>query len=383
MPELREREPAPNVGAIRRKLLAWFDTHRRDLPWRRTRDPYAVFLSEIMLQQTRVDTVISYFERFLSRFPTVEELARAPIDEVLVLWSGLGYYRRARSLHLAAREVSEQYGGAFPSDRASLEGLPGIGAYTAGAIASIAFGREEPIVDGNVARVLSRVFALDATVGSTESKRALWTLAADLVRGARPGDFNQSLMELGALICRPEPPHCDACPLRAECAARAQGRERDLPVTRPKSAPKRVALLALLAADDRGRFLLAKRSMDGLFGGLWEPPMLALPSGEDAWSRLARERATVVCVVEHVLTHRLLSVTVARLDGIPTPLPEAPPGYVELAVLPVSDAIGLSKLARKVLAFADASPQRERAAKRKTPAKKPSKKRVVSQRKTS
>ncbi len=330
-----------------------------------------------MLQQTRVDTVIPYFNRFLVRFPTVEALSRAPIDDVLGLWSGLGYYRRARSLHLAACEVTEQYGGRFPSDRASLEKLPGIGAYTAGAIASIAFGKEEALVDGNVARVLSRLFALDMPIGSKESTRELWSLAAALVRGNRPGDFNQSLMELGALVCAPSDPRCDACPVRVHCSARALGRERELPVTRPKSAAKRVELLALLATDDAGRFMLAKRSLEGLFGGLWEPPMLETAVRRGDWNSSEIGPAVELGVVEHVLTHRRLTVTVARLEAIPTPLPTPPPGYVEVRAMVISSELGLSTLARKVLAFA-ATPAREGSALKKVP-----KKRVVSRTKPS
>lgn len=357
-------KPAP---AIRKKLLAWYGRHARDLPWRRSRDPYAVFLSEIMLQQTRVETVIPYFERFLSRFPTVERLAAASTDEVLGLWSGLGYYRRARSLHLAAREVTERYGGRFPADRSSLEGLPGIGAYTAGAVASIAFELEEPLVDGNVARVLSRIFALDAQLGSKESNASLWSLAATLVKGPAPGDFNQSLMELGATVCLPGEPRCGECPVRAECRAHTLGRTAELPVAKAKKAPRDVALTALVAGDPEKGILLAKRSLDGLFGGLWEPPMWSADSAAPKGFAVLVKESEPAGVVSHTLTHRALSVSVLRSPRTPRALPEPPPGYVELAVHPLESGLGLSTLAKKLVRAAGSgaeSPGRARVKKK-------------------
>ncbi len=344
---------------LREQLLAWFDLHARDLPWRRTRDPYGVYLSEIMLQQTRVDTVIPYFERFLARFPSIGDLARAPIDEVLSLWSGLGYYRRARSLHLAAREVVARYEGRFPSDREGLMGLPGIGAYTAGAIASIAFEREEPLVDGNVARVLSRIFAIEAQLGTKESEGALWSLATRLVRGPRPGDFNQSLMELGATVCTPLDPACEACPMRDDCRARREGRVRELPVAKAKKPPKRAALVALVAGDTATGFLLAKRSLDGLFGGLWEPPMWSADAPPASFASLTRAAAHAGDV-EHVLTHRALSVQVLRADRVPADLPAPPAGYVEIGVHALDGSFGISTLAQKVLAAAGAGTMKKK-----------------------
>jgi A/G-specific adenine glycosylase len=360
---VRPRDPR-NTSSIRESLVAWFDAHKRDLPWRRTRDPYAVFVSEIMLQQTRVDTVIPYFERFLSRFPTVLHLAEAPLDDVLGLWSGLGYYRRARSLHLAAREVAEKHGGAFPGSAEALRSLPGVGAYTAGAIASIAFSREEPLVDGNVARVLSRIFAVEAPLGTRESETKLWDLARGLVRGPRPGDLNQALMELGATVCTPERPSCDGCPVERACRAREQGRVGDLPVPKAKKAPVAKALVALVARSDDGRILLAKRAEKGLFGGLWEPPMWdagGVPPGFGPLVEDARDAGQI----EHVLTHRALTVTVIVADTVPQEPPRPPSGYVECAVVEESAPRGTSTLSRKILRAAAPGKPAARARSRK------------------
>src|ERR1700678_2232545 len=225
--------PPKKGAALRAKLLAWYVAERRDLPWRRTRDPYAVWLSETMLQQTRVDTVIPYFQAFIRAYPTLDDLARAPEQGVLSLWSGLGYYRRARLLHAAARRVAAEHGGRLPSEVAELRTLEGIGAYTAGAIASIAFKRRAALVDGNVARVLARLFAVEQDVKSAAGAAHMWRLAEDLLPdGDRdPGDWNQSLMELGATVCVPREPKCDACPVRDLCLARERGIAGRLPRT--------------------------------------------------------------------------------------------------------------------------------------------------------
>ncbi|HKQ70173.1 MAG TPA: A/G-specific adenine glycosylase, partial [Polyangiaceae bacterium] len=206
-----------------RRLGSWFDKERRDLPWRRTRDPYAIWLSEVMLQQTRVKTVEDYFPRFLRTYPTVEKLAKAKVEDVLSSWSGLGYYRRARALHKGAREVVDQYGGEVPKDAASLRGISSIGPYTAGAIASIAYGQREALVDGNVARVLARIFALSCDVRSPAGSKELWAAARRLVPDENPGRHNESLMELGATVCLPNRPRCEACPVADLCQANASG----------------------------------------------------------------------------------------------------------------------------------------------------------------
>ncbi len=266
-------------------LLAWFAATRRDLPWRRDRDAYRVWISEAMLQQTRVEAVLPYFERFIARFPTVAELAAAPLEEVLAAWSGLGYYRRARSLHEAARTIVERHGGVFPSSSEALLALPGIGPYTAGAVASIAFDQPEPLVDGNVARVLSRLFAIDTPQESAAFRAATWGHARLLVAelgGRGAGDWNQALMELGALVCVPREPRCLACPVRAHCRAHARGLVDELPLPKRRSAAIEVELHVALVRSGDG-WLVGRRS-GGRMEGLWE-----LPTIEPAGARLLAE----------------------------------------------------------------------------------------------
>lgn len=347
--------------AIVNALLEWFTTNARDLPWRRTRDPYAIWLSEVMLQQTRVETVVPYFERFLRRYPTVSALAGAKLDDVLSMWSGLGYYRRARELHAAAREVTERYGGAIPSEAAELKKLSGIGAYTAGAISSIAFGRQEPLVDGNVSRVLARLDGVALDIKSTEGSRAMWAAAARLVPIDAPGRFNEALMELGATICVPREPRCLLCPLRKLCAAAKEGRQAELPVT---SAKSKVPVVAMVAAVVRhgSNVLFARRSEGGLFGGLWEPPMVEAASLDVAKTALgaagidmSRAALREAGRVRHVLSHRELDVLVVsgKARSLFSPAPPTAPPYERAAWLdPGAADVGVSTLARKVLAAA-------------------------------
>jgi A/G-specific adenine glycosylase len=352
---------------IARALCAWFEKSARDLPWRRTRDPYAVWLSEIMLQQTRVDTVVPYFERFLGRYPDAASLAQAKVDDVLSMWSGLGYYRRARELHAAAREVVERYGGALPSEASELKKLPGIGAYTAGAISSIAFGRVEPLVDGNVARVLARVEGIDEDVRGTVGSRRLWATAARLVPREMPGRFNEALMELGATVCTPREPRCDACPLRFACVAAETGRQAELPVVTSRAKVPVVVMVAAVVRHE-GEVLFARRAEGGLFGGLWEPPMVEAPSlarGLDALrgAGIDTDAAALRKVgrVRHVLSHRELDVIVAgaraRSRFQANALSTAP--YERAAWLdPEAADVGVSTLARKVLEAAVEAPSR-------------------------
>ena len=222
------------MSAIRGKLLCWYDEAGRDLPWRHTRDPYAVWVSEVMLQQTRVETVIPYYERFLESFPTARALAEADEDTVLSHWSGLGYYRRARLLHQGVREVVAEYGGEVPEDADARRALPGVGRYTAGAIGSIAFDKEEPVVDGNVTRVLARLLRIKKPIGSSATTNQLWEEAARLVPGERPGDLNQALMELGATLCTPTKPRCLICPLTDACTAAKHGTQYERPIMPPR-----------------------------------------------------------------------------------------------------------------------------------------------------
>lgn len=275
-------------GELAERLLAWYAAHKRDLPWRDHPDPYAIWVSEIMLQQTRVETVRPYFERWIARFPDVTTLAAADEREVLQLWEGLGYYSRARNLHRAAREVVNHYGGELPPDPQALRRLPGIGDYTAGAIASMAFGLDEPAIDGNVLRVLARVFSVETPVDTPAGKREITALARAHLPAGRAGDFNQALMDLGARICLPVGPSCSACPLLGVCRAQSENRQDELPRKRPKKAVPHVVVTAAIIAR-AGRVLLAQRPAEGLLGGLWEFPGGKLEPGEDLVTCLQRE----------------------------------------------------------------------------------------------
>jgi A/G-specific adenine glycosylase len=258
---------------MRRALLGWYDRAARDLPWRRTRDPYAIWVSEAMLQQTTVDTVVPYYERFLSRYPDAASLALADEDALLAVWSGLGYYRRARLLKAGAGRIVVEHGGRVPSRLEEIRALPGVGRYTAGAIASIAFGVMTPVVDGNVVRVLSRLFAIPPNPRSSETaaREEIWRLADGLVPAPRPGDWNQALMELGATVCRPARPACGACPVARDCAALAEGDPTRYPS--PKKRPDVVRASAALVVIERGgRILLVRRPGTEILGGLWELP---------------------------------------------------------------------------------------------------------------
>ena len=268
------------------------------MPWRETSDPYAVWVSEVMLQQTRVDAVIPYWERWMARFPSVEALSEADLDDVLVHWQGLGYYSRARNLHRAARVVRERHGGEVPGEAEALRLLPGVGEYTAGAVASIAFGRRVPAVDGNVRRVLSRLHDLESP-GAAELRR----LADDLVPADRPGDFNQALMELGATLCTPRAPRCGECPLAEWCVARKRGVQEQRP--RPKArkpVPEEDVETAVVVARD-GAVLLVRRPEDGLLGGMWEPPGDHRPPGVQGVIDTA-DPGRILELVKHVFTHK-------------------------------------------------------------------------------
>jgi A/G-specific adenine glycosylase len=316
---------------LRRRLIAWYLRVRRELPWRATRDPYAVWISEIMLQQTRVETVIPYYQRFLEAFPDVHALAAAPEDAVLACWAGLGYYSRARQLIKAAREIVGSHGGRLPDTVEALEALPGIGRYTAGAIASIAYGLCAPLVDGNVARVLVRLFGSDHDIGLPRTRAWLWEIAGELCDPDDPSAWNQGLMELGSQICTPRGPRCGECPVAELCAARAQGRQGELPVKAGKRTPKKLDWVALALTRTRPggpELLLARRVPRGLFGGLWELPCVERaprePSAASA-ERVAREvlglRRPVTAArradatIAHTLTHRLLTLRAHRAEA--------------------------------------------------------------------
>lgn len=270
------------------RLLDWYRRHGRQLPWRGHPDPYAVWVSEIMLQQTRVEAVIPYFERWLLRFPTLQALASASQQEVLNAWEGLGYYSRGRSLHTAAQIVVAEHGGRLPRDLAALRKLPGIGRYTAGAIASIAFGMDVPTLDGNLRRVFARLFDVTEPADSPSGERRLWELAAAHLPEGRAGDYNQALMDLGALICLPKNPRCLLCPLREACLSCQRGVQEQRPILKPRPAvPHYVVTAGVLRSN--GHLLLAQRPPHGLLGGLWEFPGGKQDEGEDLPACLQRE----------------------------------------------------------------------------------------------
>lgn len=344
--------PTTETHAQRKALLAWYDVAARDLPWRRTRDPYAIWVSEVMLQQTRVETVVGYYARFLERFPTTQALAEASHDAVMAAWSGLGYYRRARLLHEGVREVVARYGGVVPEAAENRRALPGVGRYTAGAIGSIAFDRQEPVVDGNVARVLCRLFAIDSPAEAKVTLQRLWLEAERLVAGPRPGDLNQALMELGATLCSKRAPRCALCPLRSDCRAHALGRTTELPVARIKAQPTELRLVALVATQGSAAdpSLWLARGETSLFSGLWNLPMVEGHGRADAKALLVasalsgRVATQPKAELTHVLTHRKLMVQLWRVrsaSGTPPALRS-----VRLSDLPT---LGISKLTQKAI----------------------------------
>jgi A/G-specific adenine glycosylase len=312
------------VKEVRSALLSWYRKTRRDLPWRRTRDPYRIWVSETMLQQTRVETVVHYYERFLARFPDLHSLATADTDDVLGEWAGLGYYGRARNLQAAARQVVEEWGGEMPDDVEGLSSLKGVGRYTAGAVASIAFDRPAPVVDGNVTRVLTRLLGIREEARSAPVLRRLWEEAEALARGRSPGDLNQALMELGATVCTPRSPLCEVCPIAAHCRARESGDPEAIPVKRPRPKPKRLEAAAAFL-ERRGKALAVRRPPRGLLGGLWELPggeLNAKEIPEEGLARSMRERVGLTLsgieklgTVRHVFTHRVLHLHVYRARG--------------------------------------------------------------------
>jgi A/G-specific adenine glycosylase len=303
-----------DVEPFAARLLRWFDAARRDLPWRRTRDPWAIWVSEIMLQQTRVEAVKAPYERFLARFPTPASFAVASDDELLVAWRGLGYYRRARLLRDGARAVVAAHGGAVPADAAALAELPGVGAYTLGAVASIAFGLREVAVDGNVERVVARHRGVRELVDAAPGRRAVRAQAEAWLEAARPGDFNQAMMELGATVCTPTSPRCDACPVAADCVARAEGLAGELPRKKPPRAPIDVAARVALVVGPEGALGCRIAAGQPNAGQIELPgPGVLVSVDADGLADVVRERfgarlllGAVVATIKHAITcHRI------------------------------------------------------------------------------
>ena len=338
-----------NVAAFRRAVLGWYDHHGRDLPWRQTRDPYRIWLSEIMLQQTRVAAVLEHYRVFLERFPNVEVLAAASEDAVLAAWSGLGYYRRARMLYRCARQIARQHGGCFPRNSEALLALPGIGRYTAAAIASIAFAEPVAVVDGNVERVLQRLIGNKST-GIDLTTAQTWQHAQALLANSRPGDFNQSMMELGATVCVPRAPHCPACPVRKWCVTRGE-----VPRSEPPSRQKKEQIWCVLECRDgngsgNGKVRLVQRPRQAsLMPGMWELPQSSEPPrplpAAACW-RTFRHSITITDYTVHVLRTTLLRNTPLRN----LPLPDTPPGakrtWIAIDRIP---RIPITGLTRKIL----------------------------------
>ncbi len=326
-------KPTERRRQIQQRLLDWYAVNARDLPWRRTGDPYAVWLSEIMLQQTQVDTVIAYYHRFLKKYPTVRRLACAPLQDVLKLWEGLGYYSRARNLHKCAQTIVADYESSFPDTAAELKKLPGIGPYTAGAIASIAFGRDEPLLDGNVTRVLCRLDRIREDPRTTSVKNKLWTRARKLIPTGRAGDFNQALMELGATVCLPRHPLSETCPIRSLCRAYEYSEQHKLPKTAPrKSTPHYDIVIGLIWNRNHDKLLIDLRPPKGLLGGLWEFPGGKHEPGETLEQTIIREAREELGItievlapfmqVKHAYSHFRITLhvfTCRHLSGRPRP----------------------------------------------------------------
>ena len=344
-------------------ILSWYRHNRRAMPWRGETDPYKIWVSEVMLQQTQVATVIPYYERFIARFPTVPALAEASLDEVLKLWEGLGYYARGRNLHRAAREVVAKHHGQLPQTYRELKKLPGFGAYTAGAVASIAFGERTPAIDGNVKRVISRLFAITDDITSQAGRSKIEARATELAQSAPdPADWSQALMELGAVLCTPAQPKCLLCPAgQGLCQAQQQGLADSLPVKRPKKAGPhyQVAAGIIYRDEKREQFLIAQRPLEGLLGGLWEFPGGKQEDGEslpDCLRREIREElgfeiavAELVTTVRHAFTHfkiTLHAFAAFWLSGEPQAIGVANWAWISLADL---DQYAFARTDRRVI----------------------------------
>ncbi|MFZ0700339.1 MAG: A/G-specific adenine glycosylase [Candidatus Acidiferrales bacterium] len=364
---LAPRQLAP----FRRSLLAWYRANRRDLPWRRGRDPYRIWLAEIMLQQTRIAAVLPYYERFLARFPTVRTLARARESEVLKYWAGLGYYSRARNLHRSAKQIVAKHNAQFPPNVDRALALPGIGRYTAAAILSIAFDVPLAALDGNVARVLARLFAIRGDLRAPKTWKRLASTAQQLLPTQSPGDWNEALMELGETVCTPRSPQCARCPISRQCKARALGLEGTLPAARRKREPSRMRIAAAVLLDPRGRTLLTKNPGahdSALFSRLWQFPAVAVAStnGDAARELSAHLQSTLnlaprsllqLPAASHTVTYRQLALLpfLARVNALPDS-PACRTALLEnMTTLAISSAT--RKIARAALEAVGASSQ--------------------------
>ena len=340
--------PTKDFPTVRRKLITWYKHNRRNLPWRKTSDPYAIWVSETMLQQTQVKTVLPYYERFLSRFPTVEALARAPLDQVLHAWAGLGYYRRAENLKTAARQIVQEYGGNVPRDYHQLRALSGIGDYTASALLSIAFGKNFPAIDGNVRRVVGRL-------DSAHNETTIRAVATKLVTGKRPGDVNQALMELGATLCTPKAPDCGACPLGRHCRSRSRG---SISARRIRQISFTDVVWPLGIVRSAGKVLLRRRSAGKLLARLWELPGRETVSHGEAVRALRRELVDFpvdsparppIGEIRHAITYRRIRAPIYLFECRSPKLPTRSPW--RWVSLDYTERYAISALSKKALAL--------------------------------
>ncbi|MCM2533866.1 A/G-specific adenine glycosylase [Neobacillus pocheonensis] len=310
-----------NIDKFQMDLISWFKAEQRCLPWRKDQDPYKVWVSEIMLQQTRVDTVIPFFNRFIEWFPTIEDLAEANEDKVLKAWEGLGYYSRVRNLQSAVREVKEKYNGVVPNTPKEIAELKGVGPYTAGAILSIAYGIPEPAVDGNVMRVLSRILSIWDDIARQSSRKVFEQAVRELISHDEPSEFNQALMELGALICTPTSPSCLLCPVRDHCQAFYEGVQTELPIKSKKNKVRNVQLAAVILTDKDGKMLIHKRPANGLLANLWEFPNIEIhhPIENDREQVCNQFKQTygliidlekIIGQIEHVFSHLVWNINI-------------------------------------------------------------------------
>jgi A/G-specific adenine glycosylase len=359
--------PPRQLRKFRRKLLAWFTANQRDLPWRRTKDPYRVWLSEIMLQQTRVAAVVPYYSRFLERFPTLTALARARTEAVLQRWAGLGYYSRARNLHRAAKEILARHGGHFPRGYDAAVSLPGIGRYTASAVLSIAYAEPLAVLDGNVARVLARLGAVRGNLRAPATWKKLDDTARTLLARDAPGDWNQAMMELGATLCTPKSPRCAECPVSAWCRARKLGIAGQLPAARAKQKPVQITLAAAVLLDPRGKTLVIRQGDGALFSHLWQFPVVEITTNGATQLRQHLKkifgfavdgRMTPLDAARHTVTFRQVRLEpyLVRVAKLPEVQGARKPSLTRLADLPISGAT--RKIADAAISYSSAAPFR-------------------------
>lgn len=309
-------------------LIQWFNSHKRDLPWRRTTNPYYIWVSEIMLQQTKVDTVIPFYNNFIKEFPSMEELANADEQKVLKAWEGLGYYSRVRNLQTAVREVMEQYGGKVPDTYEEISELKGVGPYTAGAVLSIAYQKPYPAVDGNVMRVIARVLRIEEDISKAKTRNIFEKVLKELISKNYPSEFNQGLMELGALVCTPRSPGCLLCPVRTHCRAYHAGKEKELPIKTGKVKQKKKEIVAAVIRNDKDQILIRERGESGLLAKLWEFPSVELPDDytvSDIEENYQNQYGITLSIqkkvqaLDHVFSHLIWNISVYQAvlhDGI-------------------------------------------------------------------